>query len=76
MKISTKFTLCAVTALAFAGCAPQQPAENADMAALRASVEDARANAIQANQTAQQALALAQQNAAKIDRAFVGRQRK
>ncbi|MBP3194428.1 MAG: hypothetical protein J6M05_02020 [Cardiobacteriaceae bacterium] len=67
----------AASAALFAGCSSNnQPAENAELAALRASVEEARAAAIQANQTSQQALALAQQNAAKIDRAFVGKQRK
>ena len=71
-----KIALLAVSATLFAGCSNNQPAENADLAALRASVEEARAAAIQANQTSQQALALAQQNAAKIDRAFVGKQRK
>lgn len=70
-----KITALAAAAVLFAGCA-SQPKQNDDLAALRASVEEARAAAVQANQTSQQALALAQQNAEKIDRTFRGSQRK
>ncbi|SUO92621.1 alanine-zipper protein [Suttonella indologenes] len=69
MKTSMKIAALAAVTVVFAGCA-SKPEKNADLTALRASVEEARAAAIQANQTSQQALALAQQNAAKIDRVF------
>lgn len=69
MKTSMKIAALAAATVVFAGCASKTE-NNADLTALRASVEEARAAAIQANQTSQQALALAQQNAAKIDRVF------
>lgn len=70
-----KIAALAATAVLFAGCA-SQPKQNDELASLRASVEEARAAAVQANQTSQQALALAQQNAEKIDRSFRSSQRK
>lgn len=75
MKTSMKIAALAVTTVLFAGCASKMES-NADLTALRASVEETRAAAMQANQTSQQALALAQQNAAKIDRVFTKSQMK
>lgn len=71
-----KIAALAASAVLFAGCASQPKQDPNEMASLRASVEEARAAAVQANQTSQQALALAQQNAEKIDRVFRGNQRK
>ncbi len=75
MKTSMKIVAISAMAVLFAGCA-NNSANNDDLTALRASVEEARAAAVQANQTSQQALALAQQNAAKIDRVFTKSQLK
>lgn len=69
MKKSVKIVSIAALATLFVGCASHSN-QDAEIAALRASVEEARAASIQANQNSQQALALAQQNAAKIDRVF------
>ncbi len=73
MKTTLKVAALAATTVLFAGCASNN---SDDMAQLKASVEEARAASIQANQTSQQALALAQQNAAKIDRVFAKSQLK
>lgn len=75
MKTIAKIAALGAATLLFAGCA-SKTADNSDLASLRASVEEARAAAVQANQTSQQALALAQQNAAKIDRVFTKSQLK
>lgn len=69
-----KIAALSAAAVLFAGCASQPKMDN--NADLRAAVEEARAAAVQANQNSQQALALAQQNAEKIDRVFRGKQRK
>lgn len=74
MKI-LKIAALSAAAVLFAGCASSKPMQD-DNADLRAAVEEARAAAVQANQNSQQALALAQQNAEKIDRVFRGKQRK
>lgn len=71
-----KITALALMSVLFAGCASQEPAENAELASLRASVEEARAAAIRAEQNSQAALSLAQQNAQRIERAFGRRQLK
>lgn len=71
-----KIIALSAVAVLFAGCASQEPAENSQLAALTASVEEARAAAIRADQNAQAALALAQQNAQKIEMAFGRRMRK
>lgn len=74
MKTIAKIATLAAATVVFAGCAAKEDAS--DLASLKASVEEARAAAIQSNQTSQQALALAQQNAAKIDRVFTKSQLK
>lgn len=76
MKTTVKFATLAAAAVLFAGCSSTNKVANDELAQLRASVEEARAAAIQSNQTSQQALALAQQNAAKIDRVFAKSQLK
>lgn len=63
-----KIAALAATAVVFTGCASKK--ENNELASLQASVEEARAAALQASQVAQQALQISQQNAAKIDRVF------
>lgn len=71
MKNHLKFASILAIATGFAGCANQNDAINAaELQQLRASVEQARDAAMQANYTSQQALALSQQNAEKIDRVF------
>lgn len=76
MKTITKIATLATITVLFAGCADSNTNQNADLANLRSSIEEARAAAIQANQTSQQALAIAQQNQAKIDRVFTKSQLK
>ncbi|ABQ13158.1 alanine-zipper protein [Dichelobacter nodosus] len=71
-----KLIALSAVALLFTGCASQTATDNTELASLRASIEEARAAAVQANQTSQQALQLAQQNAAKIDRVFTKSQLK
>ncbi len=68
MKTAPKFTALLATTVLFAGCA--STSSEGDLAAMKASIDEARAAAVQANQYSQQALQLAQQNAAKIDRVF------
>lgn len=68
MKKILKFAALSALALTFAGCASNQ--SNADMVALKASVEEARNAAVQSNQTAQAAYELAVQNAEKINRVW------
>ena len=71
MKKSLKIAAVSAIALAFAGCASDNhKMANSDMADLKASVEEARAAAVQANQNAQAAYELASQNAEKINRAW------
>lgn len=72
MKTSLKIAALAGATVLFAGCA----SNDSELASLKASVQDARAAAVQANQNSQQALALAQQNAAKINRVFTKSQLK
>lgn len=70
MKTALKLVALLATTAVFAGCSIDKVPLESDLAAMKTSIEEARAAAVQANQYAQQALQLAQQNASKIDRVF------
>lgn len=70
MKTAPKLVALLATTVLFAGCSIDKVPLESDLAAMKASIEEARAAAVQANQYSQQALQLAQQNAGKIDRVF------
>ncbi len=71
MKNIVKVTGLSLAVIMFAGCSQTKPMEaDSDMASLRASVEQARSAAEQANNNAMAARQLAEQNAEKINRVF------
>lgn len=76
MKTAPKLAALLATTFLFAGCMSTGSSSESGMDSMKAmhsmkaSIEEARAAAVQANQYSQQALQMAQQNATKIDRVF------